>query len=208
VEEPLSSISCCGFYFSSMLLFPGASPTSSITPPTSYSCKKVVRLHLPPSAIIGAFCLIETGGTKLIKIPKTRWSQSPTFGKIEGIQQRRDILVVNIGTGSGTPAEVNVGFEFSFKNVAILKRPHEVDSQYVFYYILNIRKKVFDEITQDGMQPHLSLKMLNNIPVPLLPPLAEQKRIVAKLEALQSALAQAGQSREKVLASVIAGVVG
>ncbi len=97
--------------------------------------------------------------------------------------KKGDILVVNIGAGSGTPVIVNVDFEFSFKNVAILKRLSLIDEKYMFFYLLAKRVELFREISKGGAQPFLSLKSLRTIPFPLAP-LAEQKRIVAHLETL------------------------
>ena len=97
--------------------------------------------------------------------------------------QKGDILLVNIGAGCGTPSIINVDFEFSFKNVAIVKRPKEILSKYLFYYLLSIREIVYNEITQGGAQPYLSLKMIKNLIFPL-PPFNEQKRIVAKVDQL------------------------
>ncbi len=39
------------------------------------------------------------------------------------IPERDDLLVVNIGAGTGNNVLVDVDFEFSFKNIAIIKRP-------------------------------------------------------------------------------------
>jgi type I restriction enzyme S subunit len=97
--------------------------------------------------------------------------------------KKGDILVVNIGAGSGTAAIINVDFEFSFKNVAILNKHDAIDSTYLYYVLLESRPAIFEELTKGGAQPFLSLGVLRNILVPL-PPLAEQKRIVAKVDEL------------------------
>lgn len=97
--------------------------------------------------------------------------------------QKGEILLVNIGAGCGTPAIINVDFEFSFKNSAIVKQPIEINSNYLFNYLLSIREKVYNEVIQGGAQPYLSLKMINNLLFPL-PPLSEQRRIVAKVQQL------------------------
>jgi hypothetical protein len=99
--------------------------------------------------------------------------------------KRGDLLVVNIGAGSGTPAIVDVDFPFSFKNVAILNRPDEIDSEYLFTFLLATQTATFEELTQGGAQPFLSLARLRSKPFPL-PPLSEQKRIVSKVTDLVS----------------------
>lgn len=99
--------------------------------------------------------------------------------------RKGDVLVVNIGAGSGLPSIIEADFEFAFKNVAILNRPDEVDPQFLFNFLLSRRDEIFIERTKGGAQPFLSLGMIREIPFPL-PPLAEQRRIVAKVEQLMA----------------------
>jgi type I restriction enzyme, S subunit len=103
--------------------------------------------------------------------------------------QKGEILLVNIGAGCGTPAIIDVDFEFSFKNSAIIKQPKEIDTDFLFNYLLSIQEKVYNEVIQGGAQPFLSLRMINNLLFPL-PPLDEQQRIVAKVRQLQQHLIQ------------------
>ncbi|MCT7952947.1 restriction endonuclease subunit S [Ancylothrix sp. C2] len=55
---------------------------------------------------------------------------------------------------------------------------------YVFYYLLN-RREHLRSIGQGGAQPNISQTVLKEYPCPL-PPLNEQRRIVAKIEALKA----------------------
>ncbi len=123
--------------------------------------------------------------------------------------ERGDILVVNIGAGCGTPAIIKTDEEFSFKNIAILKRPKQVESQYLLFFLLSELSSIYEELTKGGAQPFLSLKVLRDILFPL-PPLAEQKRIVAKVDQLlalcndlESKLAQVHENAECLTASMV-----
>jgi type I restriction enzyme S subunit len=126
---------------------------------------------------------------------------------------RGDVLVVNIGAGCGLPSIIEVDFEFAFKNVAILNRTDEVDSRFLFNYLLFIRDDIFNQRTKGGAQPFLSLGMIREIPFPF-PPLAEQRRIVAKVEelvasidALETRLAQTCDTAAQLLQAVVADLL-
>ncbi|WP_291108521.1 restriction endonuclease subunit S [Flavobacterium sp. UBA6195] len=100
--------------------------------------------------------------------------------------KKGEILVVNIGAGCGTPAIIDVDFEFSFKNTAILKFNQKLlFNKYLFYYFILRKDEFYINLTKGGLQPFLSLKILNEIDFPL-PPLHEQEQIVAKLEELMA----------------------
>jgi type I restriction enzyme M protein len=95
-----------------------------------------------------------------------------------------DVLVVNIGVGCGTSALVNVDFEFSMKNVALLKTSKDLRSGFVHYYLQENRKSIYQSVTQGGAQAFLSLKTLKKIIIPL-PSVSIQQEIVAQIEAEQ-----------------------
>lgn len=94
-----------------------------------------------------------------------------------------DLLVVNIGAGTGNSVLVDVDFEFSFKNVAIIKRPQIINPQYLKFFFDARKKAIFNEQTQGGAQPFLSLTVLGNIEI-VLPPPEEQTEIVRRVEQL------------------------
>lgn len=100
--------------------------------------------------------------------------------------KKGEILVVNIGAGCGTAAIIDVDYEFSFKNTAILKFNQEIilNKYLLFYFILN-RPLIYSDLTKGGLQPFLSLTILNNILIPL-PPFTEQSHIVDCVEKLFS----------------------
>jgi type I restriction enzyme S subunit len=57
---------------------------------------------------------------------------------------------------------------------------HQVDRDYLFYYLLKQRDHLIDSRT-GGAQPNISQDTIRNLPIPL-PPLPEQQRIAAILE--------------------------
>ncbi|TXZ06952.1 restriction endonuclease subunit S [Vibrio mimicus] len=94
-----------------------------------------------------------------------------------------DLLVVNIGAGTGNNVLIDVNFEFSFKNIAIVKRPSFIAPKYLQYYFESAKQRIFQEQAKGGAQPFLSLTMLNDVPF-ALPPHSEQTEIVRRVEEL------------------------
>jgi type I restriction enzyme S subunit len=98
--------------------------------------------------------------------------------------RRGDVIVVNIGAGTATPAFVNVEFEFSMKNVALLKPNMEIlDGRYLELHQLYIKPFVFELVTRGGAQPFMGLNLIKTIPC-IMPPLDEQKEVVRHAEAI------------------------
>lgn len=129
---------------------------------------------------------------------------------IKAYPQRGELLVVNIGAGCGTPAIIDVDFEFSFKNTAILKfNQNLISNKLLFYYFLLRKEEIYAELTKGGLQPFLSLKILNEIDFPL-PPVSEQLRIVQKIEGLmqycnelEASIKESEMQNEKLLQQVL-----
>jgi type I restriction enzyme S subunit len=94
-----------------------------------------------------------------------------------------DLLVVNIGAGTGNNVLIDVDFEFSFKNIAIVKRPNYIAPGYMQYYFESAKQRIFQDQAKGGAQPFLSLTMLNDVPF-ALPPQCEQTEIVRRVEEL------------------------
>lgn len=92
-----------------------------------------------------------------------------------------DILLAMIGT-IGNPVLVKKDREFSIKNIALFKPidSNLLDMSFVLCYLKN-EERVMQEKARGGLQPFVSLKILRTSIIPL-PPLAEQKRIVQKLD--------------------------
>lgn len=102
---------------------------------------------------------------------------------------RGDILFAMIGS-IGNPVIVDTDREFSIKNVALFKYYTAKDSEPRF--LLLYLKLVAEEMkakAAGGVQSFVSLGFLRNYLFPL-PPLAEQRRIVAKVDQLMALVDQ------------------
>ncbi len=100
-----------------------------------------------------------------------------------------DILFGMIGT-IGKPNIVNTDFEFSIKNIALLKLScNELLSN---IYVLNLLKsniitKQFSKLSNGGVQSFIALGMIRKLKIPL-PPLEEQKQIAEILSTVDKKL--------------------
>jgi type I restriction enzyme S subunit len=87
-----------------------------------------------------------------------------------------DILYTNIGVNLGTAAMNTVRYQFSMKNVALLKPKRErINSRYLEHALNNERQKntIINSSSSGGAQKFLSLGQINQIKIPL-PPLKKQ----------------------------------
>lgn len=92
-----------------------------------------------------------------------------------------DILFAMIGT-IGNPVLVKKDREFCIKNMALFKAINQelISMEYLLLFLQN-EQHVMKKKASGGVQSFVPLKFLRNYLLPL-PPAAEQKRIVAKLE--------------------------
>ena len=92
-----------------------------------------------------------------------------------------DVLMVNIGAGVATTAFVDVDFEFSLKNVALLKSTaSRVSGRYMNQCLIRRKSSITQALSSGGAQPFLSLSQIGQIGIPV-PPLPEQRAIATAL---------------------------
>ena len=107
-----------------------------------------------------------------------------------------DILFAMIGS-IGNPVIVNKDREFSIKNMALFKSiKNGCFMKYIFYALLYLQEDM-RAVASGAVQSFVSLSYLRKYPIPL-PPLAEQKRIVAKLEELLPIVDQYGKAQTEL----------
>lgn len=92
-----------------------------------------------------------------------------------------DILFAMIGS-IGNPVIVKKDREFSIKNVALFKKSKFISVKYLYYYLLHIQE-ILKSNASGAVQSFVSLSTLRTH-LFALPPLAEQQRIVTKVEEL------------------------
>lgn len=117
------------------------------------------------------------------------WDDHNSIKKRSGIDQG-DILYSMIGGNIGNQVMVETDREFSIKNVALFKYYSKSDTPPAYLDLfLKIVTIGLQGQAAGGAQPFVSLKQLRSIPFPM-PPLAEQHRIVAKVEELMALCSQ------------------
>ncbi len=121
----------------------------------------------------------------------------------------RDVVVVrsgNVGTTCVIPEELE---DANCSDLVIVKRPMAIDSGFLSYYMNSAAKSHVKEGTVGIALTHFNTESVASLPIPL-PPLAEQKRIVAKVDELmklcdqlEASLRQSQQRAESLAASAI-----
>ncbi len=120
-----------------------------------------------------------------------------------------DILLAMIGS-IGNPVIVDTDRPFAIKNVALLKYfdPDYSNPRFLRFFLLNAANEM-KALAAGGLQPFVSLSFLRNYPL-ALPPLAEQHRIVAKVDELmavcdrlEASLAGGEETRGRLVEAVL-----
>ena len=126
--------------------------------------------------------------------------------------RRGDLTIVNIGAGVGDCGFVEVDFEFSLKNVALLKPdPRALDSHFLLHLHQSRRARIAHTVKAGGAQPFLSLAELRRLPI-ILPSLPEQRRIAEILstwdraiETVEALIANARTQKKALMQSLLTG---
>lgn len=133
--------------------------------------------------------------------------------KKRSLVEKEDVLFSMIGGNIGNMVLVTTSKEFSIKNVALFKY---YDKSLTLPRYLTCFLKYLSEHIQSkafgGAQPFVSLTYLRNYPFPL-PPLNEQKRIIAKVDQLmalcdqlRTQLKEAQETSAKLTAAAVANL--
>lgn len=140
--------------------------------------------HQPPPQTSNGipFLVISNVSSGTIDFANTRYVSEDYFEALpsERIAEKGDILFTVTGS-YGIPVKVSCDQLFCFqRHIALLKLL--IDWNYIFYALKSpVIKLQCDNIATGTAQKTVGIKMLRSIVLPL-PPLAEQHRIVAKLE--------------------------
>lgn len=111
-----------------------------------------------------------------------------------------DLLIVNIGSGTATSAIIDVDFEFSMKNVALIKPNHNLVYPNFLSQVQRMHsKRLNHQLTSGGAQPFLSLKTIGKISHLFPIELKEQKKISYFLSALDKKNSQLIEKHDMLL---------
>jgi type I restriction enzyme S subunit len=126
-----------------------------------------------------------------------------------------DILIVNRGAGCGDAAIVDTNERFCFQNAAIIGFDTSlILSTYMLLLLRASKSQFLEKFMRGGAQPMISNTLLNTHAVPIAP-LAEQRRIVAKVDQLmalvdqlESQLATSRATAANLLEAIVAELTG
>ena len=103
-----------------------------------------------------------------------------------------DVLIAMYGATIGKVAIA--GIKLTTNQACCACTPYCLYNKYLMYFLM-ASKKTFTEMGEGGAQPNISREKIIAFPFPL-PPLAEQKRIVAKIEELLPKVEEYGKAQD------------
>ena len=142
--------------------------------------------HQPPPQVSKGipFLVISNVSSGVIDFSNIRYVPQSYYSKLTGDRIARIGDILFTVTGSyGIPIKVETSERFCFqRHIALLKLM--IDWNYIYYALKSpFVKSQCDSMATGTAQKTVGLKALRNLVIPF-PPLAEQKRIVARLEEL------------------------
>lgn len=146
-------------------------------------------------------CNKEGRGTPFVKVgefglerPVIReWTTDP-----KKLARNTDVLICVVGATCG---KINLGIDCAIGRsaAAIRPKPEKLDQRYLWYFMQG-KVSEMRSGSQGAAQTVISREMINDVEIPL-PPLEEQRRIVAVLDEAFAAIATATANAEKNLAN-------
>lgn len=165
--------------------------------PEDWECKKLSEVvdvrdgtHDSPKQIDSGIPLITSKNLKNGKIDLSEITYISVDDHINISKRSKvdkgDIIFAMIGT-IGNPVIIDLDYEFSIKNVALLKFNKTQISNVLIKNLIdsNIIKNQFAQKRAGGVQKFVSLGLIRNIEIPI-PPLPEQQRIAEILSTTDS----------------------
>lgn len=147
--------------------------------------------NTPPFTVEGVrFIFVGNVSSGKLHFENAKWVDPLYFRSLSSsrVPKRGDILYSAVGATLGIPALVDLDESFCFqRHIAILKPDLErVDSCFIRYMLSS--RSVFEQAWSSATgsaQPTVPLRAIRDLPIPV-PPLPDQCRIVAELDAIQA----------------------
>lgn len=150
-----------------------------------------------PEYFIGTIPWLKTGelGEKYVRATEEHISEEAVENSAAKLFPKGAVCVAMYGATIGKASILGIDAATNQACAVGVPYPEAADSEFL-YYFLSSQRRSFINAGIGGAQPNISQGLIKSWPIPL-PPLAEQKRIVAKIEELFSEL-EAGEESLRV----------